>query len=199
VNIVDFIRSLNLFDLLVVLFLGAMFILGFIQGTVRRLLGIAAILFSFLLAANLREPLGNFLASNWTQFEREYAVMIGFGTVFVASSIAFTLVLQGFYKKTPLSERYVLVDEVLGGVLGVLQGILILTAMIIILDSAFEIPTLTERNELIFLREIHGAYDPSVTAQVIRGAVIPAFYALFGLFIPEELRQIHRTYVQPVA
>jgi membrane protein required for colicin V production len=199
VNIVDFIRSLNLFDLLIILFLIGMFILGFVQGTVRRLLGIAAILFSFLLAANLREPLGNFLASNWTHFEREYAVMIGFGTVFVASSIAFTLVIQGFYKKTPLWERYELADEILGGVLGVLQGVLILTAMIIILDSAFEIPTLTDRNELILLREIHGAYDPSATAQVIRNGVIPAFYALFGLFIPEELRRIHRDFVQPVA
>jgi len=67
-NIAEFIRSFNLFDLLVILFLFGMFILGFIQGTVRRLLGLAAILFSFLLAANLREPLGNFLASNWTQF-----------------------------------------------------------------------------------------------------------------------------------
>ena len=198
-NIGDFILSFNLFDLLVILILAGMFILGFVQGTVRRLLGIAAILFSFLLAANLREPLGNFLGANWTQFEREYAVMVGFGTVFVAASIAFTLVIQGFYNKTPLTERYVIVDEVIGGLLGVLQGVIILTAMVIILDSAFKIPSVDQRNELILLREIFGAYDPSVTAQVIRGAVIPVFYALFGLFIPEALRDIHRQYVQPVA
>jgi membrane protein required for colicin V production len=199
VNIADFIRSFNLFDLLVILILAGMFILGFVQGTVRRLLGIAAILFSFLLAANLREPLGNFLASNWSQFEREYAIMIGFGTVFVAASIAFTLVIQGFYKKTPLSERYILVDEILGGVLGVLQGVLILTAMVIILDSVFEIPQVSERNELILLREIHGAYDPSATAAILRNTIIPGFYTIFGLFIPDSLREIHRIYVQPVA
>ncbi len=198
-NIADFIRSFNLFDLLIILILAGMFILGFVQGTVRRLLGIAAILFSFLLAANLREPLGNFLASNWSQFEGEYAIMIGFGTVFVAASIAFTLVIQGFYKKTPLSERYILVDEVIGGLLGVLQGILILTFMVIILDSVFEIPQVSQRNELILLREIHGAYDPSVTAQIIRNTIIPAFYTIFGLFIPDSLREIHRIYVQPVA
>ena len=87
----------------------------------------------------------------------------------------------------------------IGGLLGVLQGVIILTAMIIILDSAFEIPSVTERNELILLRGIHGAYDPSLTAQIIRGGVIPAFYALFGLFIPDALRDIHRQYVQPVA
>ena len=126
-------------------------------------------------------------------------MMVGFGTVFVAASIAFTLVIQGFYKKTTLSERYIIVDEVVGGVLGVLQGILILTAMIIILDSVFQIPQVSDRNELILLREIHGAYDPSATAGIIRNTVIPAFYAVFGLFIPESLREIHRIYVQPVA
>jgi hypothetical protein len=131
--------------------------------------------------------------------EPEYAVMVGFGTVFVAGAIAFTLVIQGFYKKTPLSERYLLVDELIGGVLGVLQGIIILTCMIIILDSAFEVPGVSQRNELILLREIHDAYDPSATARIIRGAVIPLLYAIFGLFIPDSLREIHRNFVQPTA
>jgi membrane protein required for colicin V production len=199
VNIADFIRSFNLFDLLIILILAGMFILGFVQGTVRRLLGIGAILFSFLLAANLREPLGGFLASNWGHLEREYSMMVGFGTVFVAASVAFTLVIQGFYKKTTLSERYLLVDEIVGGLLGVLQGIIILTAMIIILDSVFEIPQVSDRNELILLREIHGAYDPSAFAGFVRNTIIPVFYTVFGLFIPESLREIHRIYVQPVA
>jgi len=191
-NIAEFIRSFNLFDLLIILILLGMFILGFIQGTVRRLLGIGAVLFSFLLAANLRQPLGNFLANNWTQFEREYAVMIGFGTVFVAASLALTLIIQTLYKKTPLSEKYLLGDEILGGVLGVVQGIIILGAMIIILDSAFEMPGMANRNELLLLREIHGAYDPSATASIMRGAIIPAFYFVVGLFIPEALRDINR-------
>ena len=43
----------------------AMFVLGFIQGTIRRLLGLASMLFSFLFAANLRDPLGDYLAQNW--------------------------------------------------------------------------------------------------------------------------------------
>ncbi|HZM72027.1 MAG TPA: CvpA family protein, partial [Candidatus Polarisedimenticolia bacterium] len=58
VDIQTFLRSFNTFDLLIVLVLMGLFILGFIQGTVRRLLGIASIIFSFLVAAQLREPLG---------------------------------------------------------------------------------------------------------------------------------------------
>ena len=86
-NVAEYIRSINPFDLVIVLILFAFFILGFIQGTLRRLIGIAAILFSFILAANLRQPLGDFLKANWTQFPPDYAVMVGFGTVNVGNGV----------------------------------------------------------------------------------------------------------------
>ena len=188
-NIADFLRSINVFDLVIVLLLFGMFILGFIQGTIRRLLGIASILFSFLLAANLQGPLGDFLAANWTQFERQYAIMVGFGTVFVAASIAFTLVIQAFYTKVPLFEKYTIVDELLGGLLGVIQGALILGAMIVILDSFFAVPGLPKRDtELPLLRDIYNAYTNSGTAVLFRETLIPAFFAVFGFIIPDRIK-----------
>ena len=188
-NIADFLRSINLFDLVIVLALFGMFILGFIQGAIRRLLGIASILFSFLLAANLQGPLGDFLARNWTQFEPQYAVMVGFGTVFVAASIAFTLVIQAFYTRVPLFERYTIIDEVLGGLLGVLQGALILGAMIVILDSFFAVPGLPKRDtELPLLRDIYNAYTNSGTALLFRETLIPAFVAVFGFVLPDRIK-----------
>ena len=189
-NIGDFIRSINTFDLLVVLVLFAMFILGFMQGTIRRLLGILSILFSFVFAANVRDPLGSFLASQWTHLDPHYAVMVGFGTIFVAASIAFSIVIQIFYKRVPLFEKYTVVDEVLGGTLGIVQGILLLMAMIVILDTAFEVVGLRQVNELPFLREIHDAYDGSATAGLLRSAFIPAFFAILGPFIPGDLKQM---------
>jgi uncharacterized membrane protein required for colicin V production len=191
VDIGEFITSLNTFDLLVVFVLGAMFILGFIQGTIRRLMGIASILFSFLVAANVREPLGEFLAANWTHLRPEYATMVGFGTIFVATAITFTIAIQAFYKKAPLFEKYTVVDEVLGGVLGVLQGVLLLAITVIILDSVFEIPGVPRTNtELPFLRELHDAYDPSITAGILRDRAIPVLFAILGPFIPDTLRQL---------
>ena len=103
-NIGEILSSINRFDLLVVLFLFGMFVLGFIQGTIRRVLGLASMLFSFLFAANLRDPLGNYLAANWNEYPDEYAVMLGFGIVFIAATIAFTVVIQGFYHHQPLFE-----------------------------------------------------------------------------------------------
>jgi uncharacterized membrane protein required for colicin V production len=192
VNIGEFITSINRFDLLVVLFLGGMFVLGFIQGTIRRFLGLASMLFSFLLAANLRDSLGNFLAGEWNQFPDEYAVMIGFGTVFVAATIAFTLVIQGFYHHQPLFEKANFVDEVIGGLLGILQGVFLIGFIIIILDSFFAITTIPESgSELPFLRGFHEFLDNSTTAEILRSRLIPGFYNVFGILIPDDLKTFY--------
>lgn len=196
-NVAEYIRSLNTFDLVIVLILFAFFILGFIQGSIRRLLGIAAILFSFVFAANVREPLGDFLKANWTQFPPEYAVMVGFATVFIAAMVSTTLVIQTYYRKMPLFEKYTVIDELLGGVLGVFQGALILGAMIIILDSFFAVPGQPKRdNELPVLREIYEAYDPagpatSGTALVFRDRLVPGFLAITGPLMPDALRAFY--------
>lgn len=196
-NIAEYIRSINPFDLVIVLVLFAFFILGFIQGTIRRLLGIAAVIFSFILAANLRQPLGDFLKANWSQFPPDYAVMVGFGTVFVAAMVSSTLVIQSFYQKAPLFAKYTVIDELLGGVLGVVQGALILGAMIIILDTWFTIPGQPARdNELPGLRAIYEAYDPpgkpiSQTALIYREALVPGFLAVTGPIMPEALRAFY--------
>lgn len=188
-DITEIISSINPFDLLVVLILAALFILGFIQGTIRRLLGIASLVFSFLLAANLRGPLGDFLAQNWTQFPGEYSRMVGFGVVFVAASLAFSLVIQAFYTKTPLFDKYTVVDELLGGLLGIVQGLFLLGAMIVILDSFFLIPGIGARgDELPFLRELFTAYNNSITADIFRTTLIPAFMTIVGPLIPADLR-----------
>jgi uncharacterized membrane protein required for colicin V production len=188
-NVAQFLRSVNTFDLLIVLVMFAMFILGFIQGSIRRVLGILSILFSFFVAANLREPLGNFLVANWTQFSAPYAVMLGFGTVFLASVLAFSLVIQTFYTKMPLFPKWAIIDEVLGGVLGVVQGAILLGAFIIILDSYFQVPGASARDgELPLLREMFVAYNKSGTGVLFRESLVPAFLAITGPLVPAALR-----------
>jgi uncharacterized membrane protein required for colicin V production len=194
VNIAETIRSINPFDLVIVLILFAFFILGFIQGSIRRLLGIASVIFSFILAANLRQPLGDFLKANWTQFPPDYAVMVGFGTVFIAALVSSSLVIQSYYQKMPLFPKWAIIDEVLGGLLGVVQGAIILGAMIIILDTWFTIPGQPTRdNELPGLRDVYEAYDPpgaqiSQTARIYRESLVPGFLGVTGPLMPETLR-----------
>ena len=185
-----FLDGVGTIDLLIVLFFMGFFVLGFAQGTIRRLIGIGSILFSWFLAALLAEPLSNFLGQNWTQFSKEYSYMIGFGTIFAASAIAFALVAQSFYKPQPLFKKARWADEIIGGLLGLLEAAIILGAILIILDSFFRIPGIPQDpQELPFLRDLWNALDGAKLIEVFRDTLIPAFFLLTGLFVPDEIER----------
>jgi uncharacterized membrane protein required for colicin V production len=184
----EFLGGFTTVDLLLVLYFMGFFVLGFAQGTIRRVIGIASILFSFLFAATLSEPLGNFLGGNWAQFSRQYSYMIGFGTVFIAAALAFALVVQGFYKPQPLFARARFLDEILGGLLGIVQAGLILLAVIVILGSFFLIPGIArDPEELLGLREVWTALETSKIVDFFQVTLIPGFFSIFGLFIPDSI------------
>ena len=193
-NIGDFLSSINRFDLLVVLFVFGMFVLGFVQGTIRRVLGLASMLFSFLFAANLRDPLGSYLAQNWNEFPDEYAVMLGFGIVFIAATIAFTIVIQGFYHKQALFQKATFADEMIGGLLGIVQALFLVGCIIIILDSFFLIPTIPKTdNEFTWIRSLFDEMTKSATADLFRSRLIPGFITVFGLLIPIDIQKFYVT------
>ena len=188
-DIVAFLHSFRLFDLLLLLFLAVTFLLGYIQGTIRRILGIGSILFAFLLAANARDGLGRFFAENWHQFPAEYSFMIAFGLIFTVAAVALSLVVQSFYKQTPLFSQATFVDEFIGGLLGIVQGMFVLGFAIVILDSYYRLPGSVPYNtELPFLRTFWEAIDASGTVHIYRETLIPNFFTLVGLFIPASIR-----------
>jgi membrane protein required for colicin V production len=199
VNIGEVLTSINRFDLLVVLFAFGMFVLGFIQGTIRRVLGLASMLFSFLFAANLWGPLGDYLAANWHQYQPNYARMLGFGIVFIAATVAFTLIIQGFYHKQQLFQKTTFLDEVIGGTLGVVQALFLVGAIIIILDSFFMIRTEPKTDsEFAWIRSLwEMTAQNSLVGDLFRQRLIPGFVTVFGLLIPQNLQALYVTTVTP--
>lgn len=179
------------FDLVILLALLAMFVVGYAQGFVRRLLGIGAILFSLFLAAQLREPLGQYLANQWGTIARTYSYMVAFGAVFVASAVTISLGIQLTYRPAPLFDRYPVLDEILGGLLGVLEGFIILVAILLILDPHYTLPEVRETvglGEFTFLRTIHELLDDTLMAEFLRNAVIPGLFAVLGFLFPSDVR-----------
>jgi uncharacterized membrane protein required for colicin V production len=160
------------------------------QGTIRRLLGILSMVFSFFLAANLKEPLGDFLGREWEQFPPQYGEMIGFLAVFAAAVIASSLVIQGTYKKVSLFEKYEWLDEILGGALGVFQLGMFLTFLTIILDSYFLIGLPKDDQELVFLRTFWEALNTSATGDILHQTIIPRVIDIFGLLLPESIENL---------
>ena len=98
------------------------------------------------------------------------------------------MITQGFYKPQPLFQKARFADEIIGGILGVIEAAIIFGAMLVILDSFFQIPGLPDNpNELPFLREIWTAIDPTQTAAIFRDTIIPAFFMLTGFLVPDSL------------
>lgn len=187
-----FLNGIGAVDLLIALFLMGFFVLGFLQGTIRRLLGIVSVLFSFLFAANVAGPLSDFLGANWTQFPKEYSYMVGFGTVYFAATFAIALVIQGFYQPQPLFPKARFVDEIIGGILGLIEAALIFAVVLIILDSFFRIPGIpADPQELPLLRDLWNALDATKFVELFRNSVIPFFFLLTGLFIPDNIEALY--------
>ncbi len=185
--------AIDLFDLLVLLGLFAAFILGFMQGAIRRVLGIAAMVFALFLASNLRDSFGGWLADNWTQFPRAYSLMIGYATLFIVFTAVFSIVIQGFYKRTHIYAQAPIVDEVVGGVLGIVEAVILLGIVIVILDTFPFQSTPPFAGELGLVRSLFQAVDGSSTQAVFRGTLLPAVFALVGGLVPSDVASIYRT------
>ncbi|HXG27056.1 MAG TPA: CvpA family protein [Candidatus Binatia bacterium] len=181
---------LQAFDLVIVLALIGMFIVGYAQGVIRRLLGIAAVLFSLVLAAQLRQPLGEYLSQQWTGIAPQYSYMVAFGAVFAASAFALSLLIQLTYRPAPLFDRYPVLDEILGGILGVLEGFIFLIVFLLVLDPYYTLPEVRERvgtGEFTLLRTAHDLLDSTLIADILRNNVIPVILAIFGFLFPQDV------------
>jgi uncharacterized membrane protein required for colicin V production len=193
VDVVGFIQGLNLFDILVAFFVAGFFVVGYIQGTLRRLLGLAVVLLSLLLALNLRDPLGSWLAQYWTHLPRPYVYMLAFGGSALTIYIAGSITLQTFYRRTTLFTKATVVDELVGGILGAVQALLLVGALILVLDSYYSLPGIpVDPNELGILRDIHNFYSSSQIVDLFRSSLIPLFFLIFGGMTPSDLREQYR-------
>jgi uncharacterized membrane protein required for colicin V production len=190
------------FDIVIVLALLGMFIVGYAQGVVRRLLGIAAILFAIVLGSYLRAPLGAYLAEQWTSISDDYSFMVAFGAAFAATAIALSIGIQITYRPAPLFQKYPVLDEILGGLLGVLEGIIILIAIMLILDPYFTQPSVRETaglGEFGLLRTLFTFLDKSLTGDILRHSVIPPILAVFGFLFAQDVKDAFRTALAGIA
>lgn len=181
----------TLFDLVALLVFFAFFVLGFAQGTLRRLLGLAITLVAIAAALLLRDPIGDWLARYWLQWPAEYSKMLAFGGSFLLVFVAASVTVQTFYKRQDLFARSALADELIGGLLGIIQGVLLVGMFILVLDSYFRLGGIVpDPDELGFLRQLFDLYDPSRVAGAYRETLIPALFAIAAPVVPTDLRAL---------
>jgi uncharacterized membrane protein required for colicin V production len=179
------IQSAPLVDLAILFALFGSFVIGAMQGAIRRILGILSMVFAFLLAANLRAFVGDYLAGQWQQFPDGYSRLLAFVALFIVLTVAFSILIQGFYKRTDLSAAHPILDDVVGGLLGLLEGFILLTIAVVIMTS-YKIGD-PFPGEVDQLRQAQDLVNQSHIAVGIHDILVPPLMHLLTVLLPGDL------------
>jgi uncharacterized membrane protein required for colicin V production len=190
VDIIGFVNNAPVVDLLVLVGLGVFLFLGVLQGAIRRLLGITSMFLAFVIAANLRNPAGEFLAQNWTQWDWGYNHLLAFLIIFFVITIASTILIQSFYKRTEVSAAHPIVDDVAGALLGLVQGFVLLLFLVIILGS-YPLPSARSGD----LTQLRDAQDMLIKQSHIgawaKDCAAPPVMHLLSTLLPSDLVELY--------
>jgi uncharacterized membrane protein required for colicin V production len=185
----DFFGSATFFDIVIVLVAMAIFVVGWFQGAVRQILSIAAFVVAFLLAANLRDPLGDFLARNWTFWDREFNLTLALLGLWITFSVTLQIGILSFYRGVVISRRLVILDELLGGLLGAFQVFLVLALLTLTFDSYYLVtPRPVAFHDVEWARSFDALLKDSVLVGALRDSLGAWLLTLLGPLLPSDLR-----------
>jgi uncharacterized membrane protein required for colicin V production len=184
----DFFGSATLFDVVVILVALGMFVGGWLQGAIRGLLSIAAFLAAFVIAGGLRSPLGEFLARNWTYYDPGFNFMLALLGLWVALAITLQIGVAIFYHRVVLHRRLVVVDEIVGGLLGTAQVFLVVALLVAVFDSYYA--TLgrgIEPRDIGWASAIDDLFRHSAVAAGLRDGFLPGLLSLLAPLLPADI------------
>ena len=131
----------NALDIVVIVILFATLVLGLIKGLVRQLVGVGAVVAGLILAARYYDRVAAVFGRAFNS--EKWASIIAFAVVFIVVLLVGSLISFLIRKLLPGPLRFA--DHLFGGVLGLIQGVLI-SGVIVFALLAFPVnkPLLTE-------------------------------------------------------
>lgn len=177
-------------DIALILFFVAAFLLGLFRGSVRQLIALGAWLVTFIVAAYLRGPVGDWIGNQAREYSPDYVEMLAFGLTFVVLFAVALLVIEIGGKTIHLTQR-VAVDEVIGGFLALGVAVLTVGALMIILGSYYATNPPPGAADLDIVRQLNSAFDNSGLANSFRGSLVRGLLALLGPLLPGDIRAVY--------
>jgi len=191
-DIAAFLRSINLVDVILAILLAIVFVVGYLEGAGRALMAALGWAFSFILAANLRGPLGDQLAGFWTQFSLDYTMMLTFLAGFIAALVVCGVIIGTFTKRQALLPDSRLLDPLLGGAIAVIISVLVLAGVIASLDTVYKFGIAFNASDVPLMGNLHGLLMNSGIGRWIDATVVPIMTTLTGPLIPDEFVRLIR-------
>src|SRR5215213_7222102 len=169
---------------------------GWSSGFVRRLFGLVFVIAAFVLAAYLRPVAGSLIEGFFPKVPGQYAETVGYSITFSALVLIFNLFSRAILSRVAVQGIARRTDQLLGVALGIAEGVLLLSALIVILhtytDPGSDLGPLAGLGILDTLRD---AIEGSTIAQLLENTTVPIVLLLLGPFLPTDIRSIVPTQI----
>jgi uncharacterized membrane protein required for colicin V production len=164
---------------------------GWSTGFLRRLAGLGYMAAAFVVGAYLRQPVGALLVKIFPQIPAAYADMVGYAVAFTVLVAALNIITGPLLKGATVGGASRAVDKVLGAVLGAIEAVLIISVVIVILDTYFGTAgALGQDPGLGFLKTISQALDSSTIGQFLIHTTVPFVLAVLGPLLPKDISSL---------
>ena len=178
-------------DVVLVGFIAGYIFGGWRTGFLRRLLGIAFAIISFLLSAYFRYPIGAIASTFFKDIPTDYANLVGYTIAFPAilailhfgsRTITGRIQVQGMTKE---------VDALLGAIVGGVEAVVILSAAIVILDAYFGTSATPDSlSHAGSLKDLAKTVNATTTVHLLRATTVPVVLAILGPLLPTDVSSL---------
>jgi uncharacterized membrane protein required for colicin V production len=178
-------------DVVLVGFIGAYTVAGLRTGFVKRVIGLLFVAIAFLSSVYLRYPIAWVATKVAPDIPPDYANLVG-------STIAFPLVLGGLHlaSGTVLNRLRIEglskgIDGALGAALGLLEAVLIVSAVVVVFDAYYQPDTLAiAGTQAGTLKDVAKAFNASETVHLLRGTTVPLVVTILGPLLPKDIHGV---------
>jgi uncharacterized membrane protein required for colicin V production len=163
---------------------------GWSSGFVRRLAGLIFIVVSFVLSAYLRPILGGLVNDVFPKIPSQYAEMVGYSAAFSVLVIVFNLFSRAILSRVAVQGLARRTDQLLGVVFGILEGVVLVSALIVILHTYTDPGGAGGFGDLKILHTVRVAVDDSTIGKLLEDTTVPVVLLLLGPFLPTDIKSV---------
>jgi uncharacterized membrane protein required for colicin V production len=164
---------------------------GFRSGFLKRLFGIVFAVISLLVTAYFRYPVAAIASSLFKSIPAEYAQLVASIIVFPAILAILHLVSRKAIERINVQGLTKGIDSVLGAILGGVEAVVILSALVVIVDAYFGTGSSTIKGLTSGpIKDLVAAFNASETVKILRDTTVPIVLAILGPFLPKDLKSV---------
>jgi uncharacterized membrane protein required for colicin V production len=178
-------------DLILVGFVAGLTFGGWRTGFLHRLAGLAFAAIAFVAGAYLRGPFGTLIHGIFPNVPADYAELLGYAFAFPIILAVIHVVAYPFLKDKHMSGMTRELDKALGAIFGFIEGVLILSILVVIFDTYFGTPeSIGQTPGLGILSGVVASFNESYTVHLLRDTTVPIVLAVLGPLLPKDISSV---------